>query len=687
MFQKISAALIAMISVAPAFALNDPTKILDADALKDGLGGKKLVDPCDNFYEFACGSWIEKTPVPPSDGYVYRQSQRHYAIVDQFFTELLQDQAQGKIKYPTKNSRNVTTLYKSCVDTFQDQASARSILQKKIKQIETRVMQGDVEFLLADLHREGVNALFAPQAWMATQGEKIYILNLFQGGFNFADRSSYEPGAKILKQYATHIKKVLMLLGYKKDVALRKAKNIIQIETKLAKAALPLESAYDPELTTHMTDAVKLSAEYKAFDFSKYISSLGIHTKLPVNLAEPKFMEQVNSLFAPENKIQLRDYLQWQAVLSNLANSDSALLKEKVAFWDKIVDGLQAAKTTPKHCLDLVYGTMGDALGEVFVKTIETEKILAATESMIGNMKEAFVERIMDASQGPDAWLTADVAKRAISKVAKISQLLGASQTWKDYSGLKLNENDLLSNMILTKRRNNEIAFSQIGKGAVVGQIDIQPWAVDAYYEREKNHFVLPFGILMPPSFDLDASEGANLGSLGGGTIGHEMMHGFDDDGRKYDEAGNLVNWWDETSIKNYQARTTCIAEQTSQYPLKVGGEVLHINGAQTVTEDAADQNGMEIGRRALENSLKTRAPAPLWLGKYNELQQYWIGYAQAWCANLSPETVKSMIATGEHSPAEYRVNGVMMNSKAFSQDFGCRANAKMNPAKKCTLW
>lgn len=678
--------LVASLSAHSAFALNDPTKILAADALKDGVGGKAFVDPCENFYEFSCGSWIDRTPVPPSVGYVYRQNQKHDAIVDRFFADLLASQMKGKIQYPTRNTKSVTRLYQSCLNLFKNKTSSTAAIQQKLKKIESSLKADAFELLLSDLHREGVNAFFSPQSIMSTSGEKVYILNLVQGGFNFADRSAYED-TKLLKKYASHIKKVFSLLGYSAGEGVKKAQNIIRVETALAQAALPLENAYDPDKTTHLTDAKRLTMDYKSIDFVKYVSSIGVNTSLTVNLTEPNFMSRVDTIVADRDQSSLRDYLQWQTVLSTIGSSDGEMLREKIAFWDKVVDGLKEAKAPTKYCLDFVYENMGDALGEVFVKTLDSNRIISATERMIDQIKEAFLDKLDAASRGTSAWISSSVADRAMRKVKKVSQVLGASKTWKDYSSLNLSTEDLLSNFVQTKRMNFQIALSLIGKPQGPEQIEMLPWAMDAYYAREKNHFVLPFGILMSPSFDLSASEGANLGSLGGGTIGHELMHGFDDDGRKYDENGNIQDWWDDRSVKNYADRTACIAAQASKYPFVVGRETLYIKGTQTVTEDAADQSGMEIGRVALAKSLEKRAPAPLWLGKYTEPQQYWISYAQAWCANLSPETIKNMLATDEHSPAEYRVNGVMMNSKSFSQDFGCKVGARMNPTTKCSLW
>jgi predicted metalloendopeptidase len=277
--------------------------------------------------------------------------------------------------------------------------------------------------------------------------------------------------------------------------------------------------------------------------------------------------------------------------------------------------------------------------------------------------------------------------KAALTKLSLLSQKVGAPDRWRNYDSLKLGRTSLLENSLRISAFEAKRDFAKIGKPVDRSEWEMMPWEVNAYYDPTLNEFVFPFGILQPPSFDLKASDGANLGAFGGGTIGHELTHGWDDDGRKYDGYGNITDWWTPATKAAFEEKSACFEKQANAYPIVVEGKAFTVNGAAIATENLADQGGVKLGYAALEKILRSRAPAAPWLGHYSEAQTFWIAYAQSWCAKRTPESMRSLITTNPHPPEEFRVNGVLMNRPEFARDFGCRAGDRMAPTARCSIW
>jgi endothelin-converting enzyme/putative endopeptidase len=338
-----------------------------------------------------------------------------------------------------------------------------------------------------------------------------------------------------------------------------------------------------------------------------------------------------------------------------------------------------------KACTTEVENNLGYALAEAYVQTFDGEMIKSKTNLMIQEIKTAFEDDLVTLSQGAEAWLDLSTYNAALEKIRLMAQKIGAPEKWRDYSDLKISGPTLLNNSFSATQF--EIRRDLIKIGGTVDKTEwyMMPWEINAYYDWGKNEFNFPFGILQPPSLDFTFSEGANLGSFGGGTIGHELTHGFDNGGSQYDAYGNLKNWWSKITAEQFEQRSQCFIQQANQYKIK---EVdLAVDGKQTLTENLADQGGVKLGYMALQKNLQTRPEAPLWAGRFNERQQYWIAYAQSWCSKRRPESLRVQIASDEHPPEEFRVNGIVMNRPEFASDFKCAAGAPMNPVNRCSIW
>jgi len=318
------------------------------------------------------------------------------------------------------------------------------------------------------------------------------------------------------------------------------------------------------------------------------------------------------------------------------------------------------------------------------VKSFDGSEIKKKTEKMISDIKDAFQTDLLSLSQGPDAWLDQDTYAGALEKIQLMGQKVGGPEKWRDYSQLEKQGSNFLFNTLYVTKFESRRDFKKIGGAVDRGEWYMMPWEFNAYYDPANNEFNFPFGILQPPSLDFTATEGANLGSFGGGTIGHELTHGFDNSGAQYDAHGNIKNWWSETTQKKFDEKAQCFIDQANQYMIK---EVsLTVDGSQTLTENLADQGGVKLGYTALEKSLQQRPEGAAWNG-YSERQQYWIAYAQSWCTKSRPESLRVQMTSDPHPPAEFRVNGIVMNRPEFARDFKCAGGAKMTPVNRCSIW
>jgi endothelin-converting enzyme/putative endopeptidase len=338
-----------------------------------------------------------------------------------------------------------------------------------------------------------------------------------------------------------------------------------------------------------------------------------------------------------------------------------------------------------KACTQAVETRMGYALAEAYVKLFDGQAIKAKTEDMITRIKRAFVDDLRALTIGLEAWMDEATEMKAQEKVSLLAQKVGAPEKWRDYSTLKTSAHNFLLSDLNVSRFEGLRDLAKIGHPVDHAEWAMMPWEVNAYYDRSNNEFNFPFGILQPPSLDLKASDGANYGSFGGGTIGHELTHGFDNNGSQYDAHGNLKNWWTAQTKAQFATRAQCYIDQASRYRIEEVG--LYVNGKQTLEENLADQGGVKLGMVALETILAGKTEGPPLFGKFNERQQYWIAYAQSWCTKSTPERLRVQITTDVHPPAEFRVNAVVRNRPEFARDFGCRAGAQMAPLDRCALW
>lgn len=681
-------------TITPAYAdnkpINKPTtnpQILDAEALKDGIDGRPYINPCDNFYEFACGQWLEQTIIPQDKQFVSRTTTPMEDRIDSVLNNiLLQYAQQNHTSTPTNKAQLLGSYYLSCMNSDKEQERNYTTYQKWLRKIRFSSFNNlPLEILVAELHEIGVDIFFNFYSGQDLNDSTKVIGFIGQGGMGLPEKRYYfaqDDKSKLIRsRYLEYISQMLQLHNYSVKRSIYIANKILEFETLLAEKSHSLEEMNDPEKLNHPTTLMELNKLVPNFKWEKYFLSLKLKDLKQFNVDEPIFLERLNTLLVINSKSFLRDYMIWR--LSHLM---APWLSGKINdlhfdFWNRFLNGIKIRRPRWQYCTrEVSHGALSYALAESYVHSINGEKIKNEAIGMIAKVQEAFALNLDDLS-----WLDFETKNRALQKNNLISYKVGSPDVWRNFESLKLSDNNFLLNNILLNRFEEQRQLSKIGKPVDKSEWDMMPWELNAYFDPSNNEFVFPYGILQPPSLDLSASAGANLGSFGGSTIGHELTHGFDNGGRQFDGNGNLVNWWTELSLSKFKENAQCFIEQANQYQVKELGT--NINGTQILDENLADQGGVKLGYIVLDSLLKHRAEDAPWLNRYSERQQYWIAYAQTWCTKFTPEALRSLLTTDTHPAPEYRVNGVLQNRPEFSRDFNCQPNTPMNPRVRCTLW
>jgi putative endopeptidase len=657
--------------------------IMDSQALSQ-------TDPCDDFYQFSCGAWLDHTVIPADKSSVSRQVTVAMDSTDADLNKILTSYAAGNFSPRATYSAKIRDFYTTCMNIDKLAPAAAKVAKKRVNGIKGWKTKADFARLIAEMQLNGAGPLFSFGSTQDLDDSSRVIGDAGQGGIALGQRDYYvatdQKGKEILLAYKEHIAKILELNG-EHVVAARLASDVIlRIETELAKASYVMADQNDPSKTHHPMSAEELSRLAPHFDWATYFKTMGDKFTKHMNVDEPEFFGALDHILASTDKGDLDTYLSWQFLHSVASRLGGDFEKEDFRFWSAYLSGAKQMMPRWKICTRAVEGSLGYALAEAYVQTFDGKGIKAKTEQMIDEIKSTFNADLTQLAKAPpEGWMDAGTAAKASEKIGTIAQKVGGPEKWRDYHTLRTGNVSYLENSLCVNRFESRRDVAKIGKPVDRQEWGMMPWEINAYYDRSKNEFNFPFGILQPPSLDLKATDGANLGSFGGGTIGHELTHGFDNNGSQYDAKGNVKNWWSQETLSQFQAKSGCYVDQANQYNIKLVG--LNVNGKNTLEENLADQGGVKLGYVALDKELTTRPEGAVWAGKYSERQQYWIAYAQSWCTQITAENLRERMTTDVHPPAEFRVNAVVMNRPEFAHDFNCKPGAKMAPVNRCSLW
>ena len=653
-------------------------KSFDLDAMD------KSVDPCEDFYQYACGNWRKNNPIP-SDQARWGRFNELAEYNRQVLHEILEkDASVGGKRTPVE--QKIGDMYASCMDESAVNQKGAAPLKPVLDKIAAISNKDQLIDTVAYLQSMGVQVLFGFGASPDLHDASVEIANVSQGGLGLPDRDYYiadDPKSqKTREQYQAHVARMLHLLGDDEALAQKEAQTIMGIETKLAQAALERVKMRDPANRDHKMPVTDLASLAPNFGFQRFFAATGAPSFTEVNVVPPDFFKQVNGVIESVPVDDWKTYLRWHAVRSAAPTLSQPFVEESFDFNGRTLNGQKELQARWKRCVQLTDGLLGEALGQPYV---------AQTFGADGKQRMLTMVKALESSLSEDIqqlpWMTPETKKQAAVKLTAITNKIGYPDQWRDYSTVDIVRGDLLGDVQRARAFERKRNLNKIGKPLDKKEWGMTPPTVNAYYNAAENDINFPAGILQPPFFDKNEDDAVNFGGIGV-VIGHELTHGFDDQGSKFDAEGNLKNWWTDTDRQEFEKRTGCIADEYSQF---VAVDDVHLNGRLTLGENTADNGGIRVAlmalRKAMARDAAKKNSASQKKDGFTPEQRFFLGFAQIWCENRTPESARLLAKTDPHSPGQYRVNGTLQNSADFAKAFNCKAGQKMVSANACRVW
>ena len=639
------------------------------------------VRPGDDFFTYANGGWIKRNPVPPDEsrwGSFSEVAERNYEILH----AILEDAAKKTTASKGSPVQMVGDFYASAMDSARAEAEGAGPLDDEMRRI---AAIGDVAALQDEIARLQTMGLRLPFVLFAAQDAKQsteVILQIYQGGLGLPDRDYYlkqdEASQKLRDQYAAHVTKLLTLLGDDATTAAAGARTVLGIETELAQASLTRVQRRDPEANYHKMSLDSLAALTPAISWNRLFEGLGIADRRPVNVGQPEFVKQVNAMMSSVPIADWRTYLRWHLIHRSGDLLSTAFVNESFDFNGRILTGATELRPRWKRALAVVDDNIGEALGQLYVARAFSPEAKARAKQLVDNLRAELRQRI----QGLE-WMSPATKEQALRKLDAFGVKIGYPDKWRDYSALTVDRGPLALNVMRARQFESHRNIAKLGKPVDRTEWGMTPPTVNAYYNSRMNEIVFPAGILQPPFFDANADDAVNYGGIGT-VIGHEMTHGFDDQGRKSDAEGNLRDWWTAEDQERYKARADVVEKQFDGY---VAIDSLHVNGKLTLGENLADLGGLSVAYGALKKMLAGKPVRKI--DGFTPEQRFFLSYAQIWRQNVRPEALKLRLNTDTHSPGRFRCNGPLSNMPEFAQAFGLREGDPMErlAGQRAKIW
>jgi putative endopeptidase len=640
------------------------------------------VEPCIDFYRYACGAWLKATPIPSDQSIWWRSSNLHEHIRAVLAT-ILEDSAVGR-GAKTENRRKIGDYYASCLEEAAIEAKGLEPFVPDLKRITALKSKKDLAVETARQHLLGAAPLFffssAPDHTDAT----MMIAEIDQAGFALPDRDYYLTNAYKGERgdYRKHLVRMFRLLGDGNLKAKAEAWAVMHVETALAKAAMGLVERREPKNVHHKMTLAAFVKLAPSFDWAAYLAAVGAPAFASLDVVDPGFFK---GLEAALKSIPLEDwkaYLRWTLIHGLVGSAPKAFVDEDFAFFGKRLNGQAQIEARWKRCVEATDEDLGHALAEVYVERGFNQDTKHRVLAMMRAIKTA-----MEADINALDWMSAATKRRALDKLAGVSDKVGFPDKWLDYSQLEIVRGDALGNVERASAFDLRRELAKIGKPVDRGEWDATPPTDDASYDPQRNQIELPAGLLQPPNFDVKADDASNYGALGA-LLGHELTHGFDDEGRHYDARGNLKDWWTKADARAFEARAAdfvrqydaFIAVKDPSWPAKD----VRVDGDLTLGENIADNGGLQLAYEAFRRVPGAKGGN---VNGYTPPQRFFLSYAQGWCVNHTDAFAKEAAKTDPHAPAKYRVNGVLMNVPAFREAFACKIGTPMAPARIHRVW
>ena len=636
----------------------------------------RTVDPCVDFFKYSCGGWIKNNPIPPDqsswDTYSKMQDENRMRL-----REILETASAPDAKRDAA-AQKIGDYYASCMDESAINAKGVEPLKPELERIAAIQSKADLAGVVAGMSHD--NVLFVFDSTQDYRDASQVIAEADQGGLGLPDRDYYlKEDAKsvdLRKAYVGHVQKMFELLGDPPDVAAADAQTVMRIETALAKGSMTRVERRDPNNLDHKMTGAELGKIAPDFHWEVYFTKVGLPALNSLNVTSPGFFKGMNAEIAKESLPDWKIYLRWHLVRSYAPFLSSPFLNENFAFYGKTLRGQQELQPRWKRCTENVDRDLGEALGQVYVEKYFSPD---AKQQALKMVKEIDAAMAQDIDSLP--WMSAATKQQALVKLHAMANKVGYPDKWRDYSKLEIIRDDEVGNVERSRKFEMNRQLAKIGKPVDRGEWDMTPPTVNAYYNPQMNDINFPAGVLQPPAFDPDSDAAPNYGDTGG-TIGHELTHGFDDEGRQFDAQGNLRDWWTAEDGKEFVKRASCISDQYSTYTII---DDIKINGKLTLGEDVADLGGLILAYAAWKEDTKGHNLQPI--DGLTPDQRFFVGYGQSWCGETRDETKRLRATVDPHSPEKYRTNGVVSNMPEFQEAFHCKAGSPMVNQNRCRVW
>ena len=642
----------------------------------------RKANPCDDFFQFANGTWRANNPIPASMTRWSRRWQAGENAKDRLH-EILEAAASDKNAAKGSTEQLIGDYYGACMDESRVNARGIEPITPWFAKIDGARDMAALQGVIAELHGVLVPVPFAMGSQPDPHKPSTVLADISASGISLPDRDYYlkpEPRFKETREkYVAHVTTIFKLAGWDEKSAAAGAQTVMAMETKLAEASLDNVALRDPANTDHNTTFAQLQAMAPHFDWAGYFKYKQIPADVDMNVDQPRFLAEVDRQIQQTPLADWKVYLKWQLLDTLAASLSAPFVEENFAFNGKYLGGATEMKPRWKRCAEQEDQLLGEALGKKYVEKYFLPEAKARMQEMVRNLLAAMRDDILTRP-----WMGDDTKEKAMAKVATFNPKIGYPDKWKDYSRVEVRRDAYFEDMIAGRKFVEQDDRALIGKPVDRGRWGMTPPTSDAYYNPLLNEIVFPAGILQPPAFDVKAVDAVNYGAIGV-VIGHEISHGFDDEGAQFDFLGRLRNWWTEADLKNFQARGACVADQFDHYFIE---KDIHHNGKLVLGESIGDLGGAKIAYLAYQKSLEGK-PRPADVDGFTPEQQFFIAWGQFRGDEIRPEAARLMVQSDPHPIAKYRVIGPLSNLPEFQKAWSCKADSAMvrPEGKRCEVW